>query len=168
MSRRLSRPDRVAAAVLLVILPLVCWAWIAVMARDMYGAMTGPSAWMMTRAWDGPHLLLLWCMWAVMMIGMMLPTASPVVLAYAGAARGGGSSTAAGRVSAIAAGYVAVWALFSVGATALQRRLAGWLILSPMMESTRTAGGVLLLVAGAYQLTPLKQACLRACRSPAG
>ena len=47
--------------------------WIVVMARDMYGPMTGASAWMMTANWDVPHLVLLWAMWTVMMTGMMLP-----------------------------------------------------------------------------------------------
>ena len=68
--------------VLLVLLPAVSWMWIIVMARDMYGPMTGASAWMMTLNWDIRHLLLLWAMWAVMMTGMMLPSASPLVLLY--------------------------------------------------------------------------------------
>jgi hypothetical protein len=53
--------NRAAGAVLLI-LPLVSWTWIVVMARDMYGPMTGASAWMMTGTWDAPHLLLLWAM----------------------------------------------------------------------------------------------------------
>ena len=57
------------------------------MARDMYGPMTGASAWMMTANWDVPHLLLLWAMWTVMMAGMMLPSASPLVLLYGAIAR---------------------------------------------------------------------------------
>ena len=69
----------------LVLLPAVSWMWIVVMARDMYGPMTGASAWMMTMNWDVPHLLLLWAMWAVMMTGMMLPSASPLVLLYGAA-----------------------------------------------------------------------------------
>jgi predicted metal-binding membrane protein len=164
----LSRPERLAAAALLLILPLVCWAWIVVMARDMYGPMTGASAWMMTPTWDGAHLVLLWLMWAVMMAGMMLPTATPMVLAYAGVARRMASTPITTRIVAVVAGYVTVWIVFSVGATVLQRLLARALFLTPMMESTRTAGGVLLLVAGAYQVTPLKQTCLRWCQSPAG
>ena len=163
----LSRRERLAATVLLLILPLVAWIWIAVMARDMYGPMTGASAWMMTPVWDGPHLLLLWTMWAVMMGGMMLPTASPLVLAYASIRDAGAPAMSAG-LYAIAGGYVAVWALFSVAATALQRLLSSWLLLSPMMESTRAAGGLLLVAAGAYQVTPWKRTCLHACQSPAG
>jgi predicted metal-binding membrane protein len=62
-----------------------------------------------------------------------------------------------------------VWAAFSVGATALQRLLAALLVVSPMMEVTsRNAGAMLLMIAGVYQMTPLKHACLRTCQSPLG
>jgi predicted metal-binding membrane protein len=165
------RYDRTHAVVLLVLLPLVSWAWVVVMARDMYGPMTGASAWMMTAIWDVPHLALLWAMWAVMMVGMMLPSASPMLLLYAGVARRSAAraSVASRQVYALAAGYLVVWALFSLVATALQRLLATLLFVSSMMEVTSPAvGGTLLLVAGAYQLTPIKQACLRTCQSPLG
>jgi predicted metal-binding membrane protein len=142
---------------LLVLVPLVCWAWIVVMARDMYGPMTGASAWMMTPVWDAPHLLLLWAMWAVMMTGMMLPSAAPMILLT-----GGG-----GRPFLVALGYLVVWAVFSVGATSLQWLLQTLLILTPMMEvSSRQAGAVVLALAGIYQWTPLKRACLARCQSP--
>ena len=72
--------DRTPLIVLLILFPLVCWSWIVVMARDMYGPMTGASAWMMPPHWDAPHLALLWAMWAVMMTGMMLPSAAPMIL----------------------------------------------------------------------------------------
>ncbi len=80
---RLLRHDRVALAVVVVGIPLAAWTWVVRLAVDMYGPMTGASAWMMTTVWDGPHLLLLWAMWAVMMAGMMLPSATPIVLLYA-------------------------------------------------------------------------------------
>jgi predicted metal-binding membrane protein len=149
--------DRLPLLVLLVLLPLVSWWWIVVMARDMYGPMTGASAWMMTPHWDGPHLALLWAMWAVMMIAMMLPSATPMILLAGGAQ----------RTYLLAAGYVVAWASFSVGATALQWGLGRLLILNPMMEaSSRSVGGIFLLIAGIYQWTPLKQACLTTCQSP--
>ena len=154
----------------LVAIPLASWTWIVLMARDMYGTMRGASAWMMTGVWDWPHTLLLWVMWAVMMTAMMLPTATPLILLYAAAARrnaDGGSP--ARRVYALAAGYVVMWVLFSLMATALQRILASALVLTPMMEpATPAAAAVVLAIAGLYQLTPLKRACLRACRSPLG
>jgi predicted metal-binding membrane protein len=142
---------------LLVLVPLVCWTWIVVMARDMYGPMTGASAWMMTPVWDAPHLMLLWAMWAVMMTAMMLPSAAPIILL---GRRGG-------HPYFLAVGYVLVWALFSVGATILQWLLGRLLILTPMMEvSSRQGGAVLLALAGLYQWTPLKRTCLTTCQSP--
>jgi predicted metal-binding membrane protein len=107
-------------------------------------------------------------MWAAMMAGMMLPPAAPIVLLYAGTLRRRGEPReAAIRIHALAAGYVFIWALFSVGATLLQRVLAGMFLLTPMMEpATPAAAGVLLGVAGLYQFTPFKGKCLRVCRSP--
>lgn len=165
------RYDRAPAVVLLIVLPLVSWLWIVVMAHDMYGPMTGASAWMMTRIWDLRHLALLWAMWAVMMVGMMLPSASPMLLLYGSVARRSatGALAASRQIYALAAGYLAVWALFSLGATALQRLLAELLFVSAMMKVTSpTVGATLLVMAGVYQLTPLKLACLRSCRSPLG
>ena len=98
------RSERASAAALLGAVPLLAWLWIAAMAHDMYGPMTGASAWMMTRQWDVPHLLLLWAMWAVMMIAMMLPTASPLVLLYGAAARRSAPGTASHQTYALAAG----------------------------------------------------------------
>jgi predicted metal-binding membrane protein len=159
------RHDR-TLLVALLLLPVACWWWIVVMARDMYGPMTGASAWMMTPQWDAPHLVLLWAMWAVMMTAMMLPSAGPMIL-LAGNARPNNAQAGNGHTGVLALGYLAVWAVFSIGATALQWWLARLLILTPMMEvSSRTAGAVFLVVAGLYQWTPWKRACLAACQSP--
>jgi predicted metal-binding membrane protein len=141
---------------LLVLVPLVAWAWIVVLSRDMYGPMTGASAWMMTDVWDAPHLVLLWAMWAVMMTGMMLPSAAPMIVLAGGA-----------RAYFVALGYLLVWGAFSAGATALQWLLMRALVLTPMMAvSSRLTGAALLAIAGVYQLTPLKRACLATCQSP--
>ena len=154
-----------AGAVLIVL--LLAWWWIAAMARDMYGAMTGPSAWMMTSVWDGRHLLLLWSMWAVMMAAMMLPSAWPTLAIYGRLSRRDSAGRTLASPYLFAAGYLGVWALFSAAATVGQRALAEVLLLSPMMELTSPrAGAALLTVAGLYQLTPMKRVCLRACRSP--
>jgi len=156
------RHDRIPLVMLFLLLPLVCWVWIVVMARDMYGPMTGASAWMMTSRWDAPHLLLLWAMWAVMMTGMMLPSAAPMILLAGSTGRAPSHHT-----YLLALGYLVVWAVFSVGATALQWWLAGQLLMTPMMEaSSRGSAAVLLLVAGIYQWTPWKRACLITCQSP--
>ena len=161
------RHERSVLVVTLIAIPAICWIWIVVMARDMYGPMSGPSAWMMTPVWDAPHLILLWAMWAVMMAGMMLPSAAPILLLYGGAARNRDGTHGVLRVYALAGGYLLVWALFSMGATLLQRLLATRLLLTPMMEpATPVAGALVLVVAGLYQLTPLKRVCLQTCRSP--
>ena len=77
----------------------MCWLWIVPMARDMYGAMNGPSAWMMAATWDAQYVALLWAMWAVMMAGMMLPSASPLLLLYDGLLRRAPDAPRHGRVS---------------------------------------------------------------------
>lgn len=122
----------------------------------MYGPMTGASAWMMTPHWDLRHLVLLWVMWAVMMTGMMLPSATPMIVLVGGR-----------RGYLVALGYVFVWTVFSFGATAVQWLLIRLMILTPMMVvSGPFASAALLAIAGVYQLTPLKHACLTTCQSP--
>jgi predicted metal-binding membrane protein len=147
----------------------LCWAWIVPMSRDMYGPMTGPAAWMMAPSADARYGVLLFAMWSAMMVGMMLPSAAPTLLLYLNVMR---KSTdvqdAARRAYLLAAGYLCIWGLFSLAATLLQRALSARFLLSPMMvlQGRALSGGV-LLVAGLFQLTPLKRGCLTACRSPA-
>lgn len=159
---------RASLFVVVFLLPAACWLWVVAMARDMYASMSGASAWMMTVTWDAPRLLLLWAMWAAMMAAMMLPSATPLLLLYARAMRRRDSLQRPGtRIYAMAFGYVAMWAAFSVGATVLQRVLSESSALSMMMEPANPrVAAALLIVAGAYQLTPWKNACLSACRSP--
>jgi predicted metal-binding membrane protein len=160
--------ERSALLAVVALVTLACWAWIVPMARDMYGSMMGPSAWMMTDTWDLPHLLLLVAMWIVMMAGMMLPSAMPTLLVYAAAARRrSDTGTAAALVYAMAAGYLLVWIGFSVGAAFLQRGFSALLLLSSMMRATSPLlSGALLIAAGIYQFTPFKYRCLAACSSP--
>ena len=164
----LARHERAVLLATLITIPVLCGAWIVPMARDMYGTMAGPSAWMMTQVWDARHIVLLCAMWTVMMIGMMVPSAAPTLLIYAAVMRRNpDGARAALHVYPMAAGYVLVWFGFSVAATLLQRALSAMLVLSPMMTLVSPlAAGALLIAAAAYQLTPLKLACLDSCRSP--
>ena len=149
----------------LTLLTVLSWVWIVPMARDMYGPMTGPSAWMMRATWDVRYTALIWLMWAVMMAAMMLPSAAPLVLLYARLSLR--RNRALLRLAALIAGYLSVWCAFSAAATAMQRVLSASLIVTPMMEMASHRGAAaLLILAGAYQFTPAKTACLRACRSP--
>jgi predicted metal-binding membrane protein len=158
--------NRCPVSLVLLGVVIACWAWIVPMALDMYGEMSGSSAWMMTDNWDPVHLLLLCAMWIVMMIGMMLPSAAPAVLDLATSESLDFDRNYAPRAGfAFMAGYVAIWVGFSVFAFLIQRILDATKILSPIMEIR--SGGLnmaLLAVASAYQFTPLKRSCLRSCR----
>jgi predicted metal-binding membrane protein len=118
--------------------------------------------------WTPGYALLMVSMWWVMMVAMMLPSAAPMVLLFALFNRRQREKGAAHvATSAFAWGYVLVWGGFSSMATALQWGLERTGVLSSMMASTSIVlGAVLLIAAGLYQLTPLKQACLHHCRSP--
>jgi predicted metal-binding membrane protein len=107
-------------------------------------------------------------MWWVMMIGMMLPSALPMTLTFATVNRRRRElGTPYVPTALFVAGYVLAWGAFSVAATALQWGLERAALTTPMMQtSSPLAGGLLFVAAGLYQLTPLKAACLRRCRSP--
>lgn len=152
----------------IVAVATICWLGTAHAALDMYGSMTGLSSWLMHSCCDGAHMAVLWLMWATMMAAMMLPSAMPLLAFYDRVARSRREPIPRlVSVNAMALGYLLIWAAFSVGATGLQRLLSERLVLTPMMEmASSTAIGFVLVLAGIYQLTPFKQRCLRACRSP--
>ena len=148
----------------------LAWAYLFITAAEMGGPMDAGAmaAAMQIKPWTGLDFLLMFLMWAVMMVAMMLPSAAPMILLFAAISR---KQAAQGRtfapVGVFVAGYLAVWSAFSLGATLLQWGLEQAALLSPMMVGTSPLlGGGLLVVAGLYQWSPLKQACLRHCRSP--
>jgi predicted metal-binding membrane protein len=100
-------------------------------------------------------------MWSVMMAAMMLPSAAPMVLAYAKATR----STA--LILIFLLGYVAIWSAYGLAAAGVQIALTHGDVLSAdtALDSAKLKG-VLLFAAGAYQWTSAKQFCLQRCRSP--
>lgn len=119
-------------------------------------------------AWTPGHAVMMLAMWWIMMVAMMLPAAASMILMFAAINR----RTASGDLAAtwiFAGGYLVVWGGFSLAATALQWRLDKLALMSPTMTlSSLVLGAALLILAGIWQLTPLKQACLRHCRSPVG
>jgi predicted metal-binding membrane protein len=161
--------DRLAVVAGLAGAIALSWLYLVPVSRDMYGAMDGPSAWMMEGTWDARYFVLIFLMWAVMMTGMMLPSAAPTTLLFANVLRKSDPRNApVARTYAFAAGYVAVWTAFSLAATLLQWGLARTALLSPMMIiKSSTLGALILMAAGVYQWTPLKRACLTHCRAPA-
>lgn len=110
-----------------------------------------------------PPFAALVVMWWLMMGAMMLPSAAPAILLYARVRRTRGDDVAIGQSWVFLTGYVGVWLLFSLAAALAQRALTG-----PAMALADQRGAAAVLVAaGLYQLSPLKSACLRQCRSPA-
>jgi predicted metal-binding membrane protein len=139
------------------------------MGGDAPGAMSEMAMAAMARAtWTPGYAVLMVFMWWIMMMAMMLPSAAPMILLFAMINRKQRAKGAPYVPTGIfAAGYVLVWGAFSVVAVAAQWGLEQSGLLSSMMASTSVMlGAGLLVVAGIYQLTPLKHACLRHCRSP--
>ncbi|TFG96211.1 MAG: DUF2182 domain-containing protein, partial [Myxococcales bacterium] len=119
-------------------------------------------------AWAATELGTTFLMWGVMMVAMMLPTAAPMLLALVriGRARPDPSGSLL-PASSFLLGYLLVWTAISLFATLAQWRLHERALVSASGASQSAVfGGVVLLLAGVFQLTPLKQACLRRCRSP--
>lgn len=167
------RRDRVVVLAALALVTGLAWAYtlagvgmdhgagMAGMAQGAGQAMLEPMPWTLRLA------AIMLAMWWVMMVAMMVPSAAPMVLLFAAVNR---KQREAGNpyvpTGVFLAGYLAIWGLFSVLATAAQWGLdaAGF---APITTGTSAAlGGAILIAAGVYQLTPIKQACLRHCRSP--
>ncbi|MGQ4807290.1 hypothetical protein NKDENANG_00634 [Candidatus Entotheonellaceae bacterium PAL068K] len=126
------------------------------------------SAMMQPTVWTPFYAVLMFFMWWIMMVAMMLPGASPMVLLFARIQRSQKVKAAPFvSTSVFTLGYLVAWGVFSVLAAGAQWILERAGLLSTMMVSTSGLfAGILLLVAGIYQLTPLKHACLKHCRSP--
>ena len=119
--------------------------------------------------WTASYGITMFLMWWVMMIAMMLPSASPTILLAAALNRRSRADTSPyGSTAMFCIGYLLAWALFSLAAVAAQWWLESNNHLSMHLETLGSSlTGGLLIVAGLWQLTPLKAACLRHCRSPA-
>ena len=165
------RHDRAVVLGSLTFVIVLAWAYLLLGAGIEMQVMDmgGGQVMAMPPEWTLAYGLVVFLMWAVMMVAMMLPSAAPVTLLVAALARKRREAgTAPGLSTApFVFGYLAVWLAFAAVATVLQWRLDAAELLSETMAlaSMVVAGGVLVL-AGIYQWTPLKQACLRHCRSP--
>jgi predicted metal-binding membrane protein len=183
---RLLRRDQALVIAALASVTALAWLWI------IGGAGMGMSAAEMTRfalfphnaaapampgmavpaAWDWHCFVLGTLMWWVMMAAMMVPASVPLILLYVRTIRRGQrlGQIADGPVPAawMLGGYLAVWFGFSVVASGLQVGLAAAGLVSEMMlwSQSRWLSAALLLLAALFQLSPLKRACLAACRAP--
>ena len=173
---RLLRRDRQIVVVALVSVATLAWIYTMSgvgmgmnafeMSRMPWVSANGHS---MTRPSSGlSYVLVLLTMWWVMMVAMMLPSATPAILLAAALNRRSTSDCPPyGTAITFTLGYLLAWFIFSLVAVAAQMVLESNGLLSTMMHSSSTyltAG--LLLAAGVWQFSPIKQACLRYCRSP--
>jgi len=171
MDKALHRDRWVVLAALAAVVAL-SWAYLAyiVLTQPVMDMDAIAMAAMPPPVWNAGYFAAALAMWMVMMVGMMLPGAAPTVLLFDALRMHGDPARRRDRraTALFAAGYVLAWGAFSVIATTAQWALTASELLSTMMTGKSPAfAGSLLMIAGAYQFTPLKTACLRQCRNPA-
>jgi len=144
---------------------LAGWAFLFWGALDMMS----PQARLMmpmSAQWTAANIAAVFVMWAVMMMAMMLPAALPMILTFAHLNRRNGTQA---RTWAFVAAYAVVWTAFSLLGIGLQWGFQSVGLTTHMIASSSPwLTAVLLLIAGVFQFTPLKTACLRHCRTPMG
>ena len=157
----------------LAVVTVLSWAYLLRMAVRMRAASSEAqmheAMGMHMATWGFVDFGVLFLMWAVMMAGMMLPSASPVILLALGTYRRRGDRQARISAGAFSLGYLAAWTGFSAIAALALAGLHAAALLSPLMAARSPAlAGAIFVVAGLYQWTPFKNACLSHCRSPLG
>ncbi len=154
------RRHQLAVLVYLGIVTVLAWAVLVAQSRSMTGMATGLTM--------GMNAALFLAVWIAMMAAMMFPAAAPMVLTFA-RVQAGKRQQGRPAVSTwlFVGSYLAVWSVIGVlaygGAVGAQDlgRAVPW-----VGEHGTRIGGLLLITAAAYQLTPLKRICLNKCRSP--
>jgi predicted metal-binding membrane protein len=173
------RRDRWVIGSAIGIIVALAWSYVLWLARDMdMGGMDMTGFRMIpagigimlpaSEPWRAIEFAYVFLMWAVMMVGMMAPAAAPMILMYAAVGR---RWKAEGKPFAatgwFAAGYLLAWSGFSLAATLLQWVIDRAALLdSQMAIASNVFGAIVLIAAGVYQWTPLKDVCLAQCQSP--
>jgi predicted metal-binding membrane protein len=174
----LFRRDRRIVVGALIVLTVLAWGYLIWLAQNM--PMTGTSIpetpgmnmsaalTPMLRAWSASDFTFIFLMWAIMMVGMMTPSATPMILIYARVARQAAQESRPIAATAwFVSGYLLSWSAFSFAAAIAQAALARVAWRTPMMvAASGKVGAIVLIVAGIYQFTPLKYNCLSQCQSP--
>jgi predicted metal-binding membrane protein len=182
--------DRLVVLASLAVLAITAWFYLLHLAADMAAAEAAPALSAAMESMPGMDMpgmkmdtpagaetavasasfttfLFLAAMWMVMMIGMMLPSASSTILLFAALERKRPQAGPFGRTALFVSGYFLIWFAFSVVAAAAQTALQGAGLMSMEMSlSNAIAGGAVFVLAGLYEFSPLKNRCLSHCRSP--
>jgi predicted metal-binding membrane protein len=170
----LLRRDRVLVGCALAVVAVAAWLYLVYLASSMSGMtdedMSGVPgmAMLAMNMWSWVEVVTLAVMWTVMMVAMMAPAAAPMILVFATIhRRRAEAGTPAVPTAIFVLGYLVVWTLFGIVAALVQAGLHTAALLSPAMVATSPLlAGAVLVAAGIFQWTPLKRACLAACRSP--
>lgn len=161
-----ARGDRWFVVGTLGVMVALGWGYMAYQAGAMHDSMHHAAGHVMP-PWNAQTYLIALLMWCVMMVAMMLPAAAPMILTFARVRRQRqAASHPAVPTAVFVAGYLTIWSVFSVAAAAAQWALHDRALLSMMDEAVPLLAAGLLLVAGAFQWTKLKDACLEKCRTP--
>lgn len=138
----------------------IAWWSTAARSRDTESMVQGLSAVGRAMPFDMGVLVFLG-MWTTMMVAMMLPTVAPIVLLHRMVLRRRGES--ASKTLVFGSGYLLVWAAAGVIPLSI---LIGFRHFAHESQWLDRAGGVVLVIAGLYQFSKWKAACLKACRTP--
>src|SRR5215468_4335321 len=173
------RRDRLVIAGALGVIAGLAWGYVLWLADDMDMGGMDMAGFRMIPAgmglmapanapWRPIEFAFVFVMWSVMMVGMMAPSAAPMILMYARVGRQGKSlGKPFAATGWFAAGYFLVWIGFALAATLVQWVLERTALLDSRMASASNVFGAIVLIAGGiYQWTPLKDICLTQCQSP--
>src|SRR4029453_4553906 len=164
--RRAARdPLRLQRNVVLgLLLALAAAAWTVLVWRHADATMDMTTA----SVTIGPRAPLFLVIWVIMMVAMMFPTTAPMILTFHRVQAGNRQlGDAFVTTWVFVAAYLLVWAcagMFAYAGMLAAETAAARLALSP--ATTAQIGGAIIMVAGIYELTPLKDVCLSKCRTP--
>jgi predicted metal-binding membrane protein len=164
----LPKRDFLALASSLAGITVLAWLYVIMMAKGMSAPEYLSTATLQIQNWSSGYFWMMFSMWAMMMVGMMVPSAAPMILIYAAVARKAAKQDLPMASSGIfTIGYIFMWVVFSFFITLIQWQMDKAALLSPMMVANSPKFGAgLLMVAGLYQWLPVKTNCLKHCRSP--
>ncbi len=168
------RRDQILIATCILLIGALAWAYLLDLNRQASSAGASQMAMAGMRmptdmAGGVAGVLLTFTMWSVMMVGMMAPSATPMLLLFATSQARRGVRGAPTLTLLFGVGYLTIWIVFSMAATLAHWTLDHAMLLSPTMAvASRRVAGALCIGAGLYQLTPLKHGCLQHCQSPVG
>ena len=148
---------------LLILTSLAGWVFLAWAALDM----TNPLAILMmpmSSLWSTANIIAIFIMWSFMMMAMMLPSAAPMILTFAGLSR---QNRMKFSTISFTGAYLVIWIIFSIGSVIIHWFLQHTGLMSAkMVTSSELLSGILLITVGVLQFSPLKKSCLKYCRSP--